>query len=152
MCTAHFRIRCTSYWPIRTSQNLNGFACTCNATRIGPCYVSYIFHPMSNEKSSRLCPLSPLIRSHPLHDITLALLLKRARSVVAHSSITRRVRTFSKSALSSHPSSLHPAVRPSASVRPRSLQISKSAVRPRFFFCRPSLPPSFPDVAPSLAP
>ena len=143
MCTAHFRIRCTSYWPIRTSQNLNGFACTCNATRIGPCYVSYIFHPMSNEKSSRLCPLSPLIRSHPLHDITLALLLKRARSVVAHSSITRRVRTFSKSALSSHPSSLHPAV-VGPSVRALCKSLNLPSVRGSFFV----VPASLPDVAP----
>ena len=99
----------------------DGFACTCNATRIVSCYLSNLFirRQMKNRPDF---VLASLIRSHPLHDITFALLLKTARSVVAHSSLTRRVRTFSKSALASHPSSLPPSIRPpSSSVRPSAL-------------------------------
>ena len=99
----------------------DGFACTCNVTRIVSCYLSNLFirRQMKNRPNFVLCSL---IGSHPLHDITFALLLKRARSVVAHSSLphTPCANVFKERSCFS--SFIPPSIRPpSSSVRPSAL-------------------------------
>ena len=104
---------------------------------------------MLNEKSSRLCPLFPHRLSSSARYYIRSSLEKsevRGRTLLPHTPCANVFKE--RSCFSSFiPPSNRP---PSSSVRPRSLQISKSAVRPRFFFCRPSLPPCLPAAPTSL--
>ena len=98
----------------------DGFACTCNATRIGPCYLSNHFHPASNEKLSRLCPLFPhRLSSSARHYIRSSLEKSevRGRTLLPH---TPCANVFKERSCFS--SFIPPSIRPpSSSVRPSAL-------------------------------